>query len=31
MAARFAEHPEAVAETLSLADRLRFDLTHELG
>ncbi len=31
MAARFAEHPEAVAETLRLADRLRFDLTAELG
>ncbi len=31
MAARFAEHPEAVAETLRLADRLRFDLTRELG
>ena len=26
MAARFAEHPEAVAETARLADRLRFDL-----
>jgi error-prone DNA polymerase len=31
MAARFAEHPEAVAETVRLADRLRFDLTRELG
>jgi error-prone DNA polymerase len=31
MAARFAEHPEAVAETVRLADRLRFDLTTELG
>jgi error-prone DNA polymerase len=31
MAARFAEHPEAVAETLRLADRLRFDLTQDLG
>ncbi|HEX6228630.1 MAG TPA: PHP domain-containing protein, partial [Solirubrobacterales bacterium] len=31
MAARFAEHPEAVAETLRLAGRLRFDLTEELG
>jgi error-prone DNA polymerase len=31
MAARFAEHPEAVAETLHLAERLRFDLTAELG
>ena len=27
MAARFAEHPEAVAETARLAERLRFDLT----
>jgi error-prone DNA polymerase len=31
MAARFAEHPAAVAETLELADRLHFDLTAELG
>ncbi|HEX5928329.1 MAG TPA: error-prone DNA polymerase [Solirubrobacterales bacterium] len=31
MARRFAEHPEAVAETLRLAERLRFDLTRELG
>ena len=31
MAARFAEHPEAVAETERLAERLRFDLTSELG
>jgi error-prone DNA polymerase len=31
MAQRFAEHPEAVAETLSLAERLRFDLTADLG
>ncbi len=31
MAARFAEYPEAVAETLRLAARLRFDLTAELG
>ena len=31
MAARFAEHPEAVAETARLADRLRFDLTSQLG
>jgi error-prone DNA polymerase len=31
MAARFAEHPDAVAETLRLAERLRFDLTTELG
>ena len=31
MAARFADHPEAVAETGRLAERLRFDLTTELG
>ena len=31
MAERFSDHPEAVAETLRLADRLRFDLTEELG
>ncbi len=31
MASRFADHPEAVAETLRLADRLRFDLTRDLG
>jgi error-prone DNA polymerase len=31
MAARFAEHPEAVAETVRVAERLRFDLTTELG
>ncbi len=31
MAARFEDHPEAVAETLELADRLRFDLTRDLG
>ncbi len=31
MAVRFAEHPEAVAETLRLAERLRFDLTGELS
>ena len=31
MAARFADHPEAVAETARLAERLRFDLTAELG
>ena len=31
MAARFAEHPEAVAETLRLSDRLHFDLTADLG
>jgi len=30
MATRFAEHPEAVAETVRLAERLRFDLTEEL-
>ncbi len=31
MAARFAEHPDAVAESARLAERLRFDLTSELG
>ncbi len=31
MAARFAEFPEAVAETLELAEQLHFDLTSELG
>ncbi len=31
MAARFAEHPEAVAETVRLAERLHFDLTTDLG
>jgi error-prone DNA polymerase len=31
MAARFAEHPEAVAETAQLAERLRFDLSSDLG
>jgi len=31
MAARFAEYPEAVAETVRLAERLEFDLTTELG
>jgi len=31
MAARFADHPEAVAETVRLADTLRFDLTNDLG
>ncbi len=31
MAARFPDHPEAVAETLRLAERLRFDLTRDLG
>lgn len=30
-AARFAEHPDAVAETARLAERLRFDLNHDLG
>ena len=31
MAARFPEHPEAVAETERLAERLRFDLCSDLG
>jgi error-prone DNA polymerase len=31
MAARFAEYPEAVAETGRVAERLRFDLTEQLG
>jgi error-prone DNA polymerase len=31
MAERFAEHPDAVAETRRLAERLRFDLTEDLG
>jgi len=31
MAARFEDHPEAVAQTLELADRLRFDLDSDLG
>jgi error-prone DNA polymerase len=31
MAARFAEHPEAVVETVRLADSLRFDLGSDLG
>jgi error-prone DNA polymerase len=31
MAARFAEHPEAVAETVRIAERLEFDLTEDLG
>ena len=31
MANRFAEHPDAVAETVRLAERLRFDLTSDLG
>jgi len=31
MAARFPEHPEAVAETIRIAERLQFDLERELG
>jgi error-prone DNA polymerase len=31
MVARFADHPDAVAETQRLADTLRFDLTNDLG
>jgi len=31
MAARFAEHPDAVAESSRLAERLRFDLLADLG
>ena len=31
MAARFADHPDAVAETAALAERLRFDLRAGLG
>jgi error-prone DNA polymerase len=31
MAARFADHPEAVGETARVAERLRFDLTENLG
>ncbi|HST68689.1 MAG TPA: error-prone DNA polymerase [Solirubrobacterales bacterium] len=31
MTARFVEYPEAVAETERLAERLRFDLTEQLG
>jgi error-prone DNA polymerase len=31
MAARFADHPDAVRETLCLAERLTFDLTKDLG
>jgi error-prone DNA polymerase len=31
MAARFAEYPDAVAESERLAERLRFDLTQQLG
>jgi error-prone DNA polymerase len=31
MARRFADHPEAVRETLRVADELRFDLRRDLG
>jgi error-prone DNA polymerase len=31
MAARFADHPQAVRETLRLAERLQFELTKHLG
>jgi error-prone DNA polymerase len=31
MARRFTDHPEAVRETLELAERLTFDLTRDLG
>ncbi len=31
MASRFDDHPEAVRETLRLAERLTFDLTRDLG
>ena len=31
MAARFEDHPRAVAETLALAERLTFDLNQDLG
>jgi error-prone DNA polymerase len=31
MAARFHDHPEALLETRRLAERLRFELDHELG
>ncbi|MGH2844056.1 MAG: PHP domain-containing protein, partial [Solirubrobacteraceae bacterium] len=31
MAARFPEHPEAIAESARLAERLRFDLRADLG
>ena len=31
MAARFADHPGAVRETLALSERLTFDLTRDLG
>ena len=31
MTSRFSDHPEAVRETLALAERLTFDLTKDLG
>jgi error-prone DNA polymerase len=31
MARRFADHPEAARESVLLAERLTFDLTHDLG
>jgi error-prone DNA polymerase len=31
MASRFADHPQAVRETIALAEQLRFDLTKDLG
>ena len=31
MASRFPDHPEAVAETAAMAERLKFDLTSDLG
>ncbi len=31
MAERFADHPDAVAETVRIAERLEFDLSRELG
>jgi error-prone DNA polymerase len=31
MASRFADHPEAVRQTLALVERLSFDLTKDLG
>jgi error-prone DNA polymerase len=31
MADRFSDHPQAVAETVRLAERLRFDLSSDLG
>jgi error-prone DNA polymerase len=31
MASRFADHPDAITETLALAERLTFDLTRDLG